>query len=151
MEKLILEVKGGPKSTVYMLLSSGLVMPILSSSSCRYAGTVSTNVGKETGKAPTVTPSMPTATVQPMPTPTATVQPAANIMSLQTSAETSGPVGDSQNPDGKRAKKLIIKKASVKTKTIKCLKKNKKYYIRIRAYMKKGRGDWSTISKRTKS
>lgn len=94
---------------------------------------------------------MPTATVQPMPTPTATVQPAANIMSPQTSAETSGPVGDSQNPDGKKAKKLIIKKASVKTKTIKRLKKNKKYYIRIRAYTKKGRGDWSTISKRTKS
>ena len=72
-------------------------------------------------------------------------------MSPQTSAETSGPVGDSQNPDGKRAKKLIIKKESVKTKTIKRLKKNKKYYIRIRAYTKKGRGDWSTISKRTKS
>lgn len=29
MEKLILEVKGGPKSAVYMLLLSGLMMPIL--------------------------------------------------------------------------------------------------------------------------
>ena len=29
MEKLILEVKGGPKSAVYMLLFSGLLMPVL--------------------------------------------------------------------------------------------------------------------------
>ena len=57
----------------------------------------------------------------------------------------------SLNKNFKKAKKLTIKKASVKTKTIKRLKKKKKYYIRIRAYTKKGKGAWSTLSKRTKS
>lgn len=61
----------------------------------------------------------------------------------------------SLNKNFKKAKKIIIKKASVKTRTIKGLKKNKKYYIRIRATMKKGKrkinGPWVKTVKKTKA
>lgn len=61
----------------------------------------------------------------------------------------------SLNKNFKKAKKIIIKKASVKTRTIKGLKKNKKYYIRIRATMKKGKrkinGPWVKTAKKTKA
>lgn len=61
----------------------------------------------------------------------------------------------SLNKNFKKAKKITIKKASVKTRTIKGLKKNKKYYIRIRATMRKGKrkinGPWVKTSKKTKA
>lgn len=61
----------------------------------------------------------------------------------------------SLNKNFKKAKKITIKKASVKTRTIKGLKKNKKYYIRIRAMMRKGKrkinGPWVKTSKKTKA
>lgn len=61
----------------------------------------------------------------------------------------------SLNKNFKKAKKITSKKASVKTRTIKGLKKNKKYYIRIRATMRKGKrkinGPWVKISKKTKA
>ena len=61
----------------------------------------------------------------------------------------------SLNKNFKKAKKITIKKASVKTRTIKGLKKNKKYYIRIRAMMRKGKrkinGPWVKTAKKTKA
>lgn len=61
----------------------------------------------------------------------------------------------SLNKNFKKAKKITIKKASVKTRTIKGLKKNKKYYIRIRATMRKGKrkinGPWVKTVKKTKA
>lgn len=61
----------------------------------------------------------------------------------------------SLNKNFKKAKKITIKKASVKTRTIKGLKKNKKYYIRIRATMRKGKrkinGPWVKTFKKTKA
>ena len=61
----------------------------------------------------------------------------------------------SLNKNFKKAKKITIKKASVKTRTIKGLKKNKKYYIRIRATMRKGKrkinGPWGKTAKKTKA
>ena len=61
----------------------------------------------------------------------------------------------SLNKNFKKAKKITIKKASVKTRTIKGLKKNKKYYIRIRATMRKGKrkinGPWVKTAKKTKA
>lgn len=61
----------------------------------------------------------------------------------------------SLNKNFKKAKKITIKKASVKTRTIKGLKKNKKYYIQIRATMRKGKrkinGPWVKTSKKTKA
>lgn len=54
----------------------------------------------------------------------------------------------------KKPKKITIKKASTKSKTIKGLKKKKKYYVRIRAYKKSGKkkiySKWTKISKKTK-
>ena len=195
----------------------------LSSSSWNYAGTVSANVEKGSGEAPTasakpitvpttkpaasikpaasakpttVPTTKPTASTKPAPAPTTTAQQVPNILPSQTPAEASVLAADRRSSDGKttgtslkkvtsfqakalkkalkltwkkvsgasgyeiqyslnknfkKAKKLTIKKASVKTKTIKRLKKKKKYYIRIRAYTKKGKGAWSTLSKRTKS
>lgn len=61
----------------------------------------------------------------------------------------------SLNKNFKKAKKITIKKASVKTRTIKGLKKNKKYYIWIRATMRKGKrkinGPWGKTAKKTKA
>ena len=54
----------------------------------------------------------------------------------------------------KKAKKVTITKASTKAKTLKGLKKKKKYFVRIRAYKKSGSkkiyGKWKKISKKTK-
>lgn len=54
----------------------------------------------------------------------------------------------------KKSKKITIKKGSTKSKTIKKLKKKKKYYIRIRAYAiygsKKICSFWTKTSKKTK-
>lgn len=61
----------------------------------------------------------------------------------------------SLNKNFKKAKKITIKKAALRTKTIKGLKKNKKYYIRIRATIRKGQrkasGPWVKIVKKTKA
>ena len=54
----------------------------------------------------------------------------------------------------KKAKKVTITKVSTKAKTLKGLKKKKKYFVRIRAYKKSGSkkiyGKWKKISKKTK-
>ena len=61
----------------------------------------------------------------------------------------------SLNKNFKKAKKITIKKAALRTKTIKGLKKNKKYYIRIRATIRKGQrkasGPWVKTVKKTKA
>lgn len=61
----------------------------------------------------------------------------------------------SLNKNFKKAKKITIKKAALRKKTIKGLKKNKKYYIRIRATIRKGQrkanGPWVKIVKKTKA
>ena len=53
-----------------------------------------------------------------------------------------------------KAKKVTITKVSTKAKTLKGLKKKKKYFVRIRAYKKSGSkkiyGKWKKISKKTK-
>lgn len=54
----------------------------------------------------------------------------------------------------KKVKKITVAKASTKAKTIKGLKKKKKYFVRIRAYKKSGSkkiyGAWTKIAKKTK-
>ena len=54
----------------------------------------------------------------------------------------------------KKVKKITVAKASTKAKTIKGLKKKKKYSVRIRAYKKvrskKIYGAWTKIAKKTK-
>ena len=121
---------------------------------------MSANAGKESWENPTVT-GTPTAdstkaTLKKVTAFKAKALKKALKLTWKKAAGASGyEIQYSLNKNFKKAKKNTIKKASVKTRTIKGLKKNKKYYIRIRATMRKGKrkinGPWGKTAKKTKA
>lgn len=136
-----------------------------------------TPTAKPTEKPDSTLQQSPNTNVQPSQMPAATLKPTADStkrtlkkvtsfkakalkkalkLTWKKAAGVSGyEIQYSLNKNFKKAKKITIKKASVKTRTIKGLKKNKKYYIRIRATMRKGKrkinGPWVKTVKKTKA
>lgn len=136
-----------------------------------------TPTAKPTEKPDSTLQQSPNTNVQPSQMPAATLKPTANstkttlkkVTAFKAKAlkkalkltwkKAAGALGYeiqySLNKNFKKAKKITIKKASVKTRTIKGLKKDKKYYIRIRATMRKGKrkinGPWVKTVKKTKA
>lgn len=136
-----------------------------------------TPTAKPTEKPDSTLQQSPNTNVQPSQMPAATLKPTADStktalkkvtafkakalkkalkLTWKKAAGASGyEIQYSLNKNFKKAKKITIKKAALRTKTIKGLKKNKKYYIRIRATIRKGQrkasGPWVKIVKKTKA